>query len=74
MWRKAVMSGQALGTITFYLLALLMGIVVGLWAVVFRGMISIIHNAFLLGRFSVVYDANVHTAASPWGPLGSWRL
>lgn len=69
MWRKEVMSGQALGSIVFYLLAVLMGIIAGLGAVVFRGMISIFHNVLFLGRFSVSYDANIHTAASPWGPL-----
>jgi CIC family chloride channel protein len=40
----------------------------GAGAVVFRDLIAFVHNLFLLGRFSLVYDANVHTAASPWGP------
>ena len=26
-----------------------------------------IHNVFFLGQFSFLYDANVHTPASPWG-------
>jgi CIC family chloride channel protein len=45
------------------------GIVVGLGAVVFRGLIAFFHNLLFLGKLSTVYDANTHTPASPWGPL-----
>lgn len=69
MWRKEGISGQALGPIMFYILALFMGIFAGLGAVLFRGMISIFHNVLFLGRFSVTYNANLHTPPSPWGPL-----
>jgi CIC family chloride channel protein len=51
------------------LLALLIGIVAGLGAVVFRGMISAVHNLFFLGTFAISYNANVYSAPSPWGPL-----
>jgi CIC family chloride channel protein len=54
---------------SFFFLSVLIGVVAGLGAVVFRGMIAFFHNLLLLGRFSFVYDANVHTPASPWGPL-----
>ena len=30
-------------------------------------MIGFIHNAFFLGQFSIIYDANVYTPPSPWG-------
>lgn len=54
---------------SFYvsLLAVLVGIVGGLGAVVFRGLIAFFHNLLLLGRFSFTYDATIHTEASPWG-------
>ena len=46
-----------------------MGVVTGLGAVLFRFLIAA-HNGLFLHRFSAcVYDANVYTAPSPWGPL-----
>ncbi len=47
----------------------LVGVVGALAAVVFRGLIALFHNLLFLGQISVVYDANAHTPASPWGPL-----
>lgn len=44
------------------------GAVGGLGAWVFRLMIGLVHNLLFLGRADLTYDANVHTAASPWGP------
>jgi len=49
------------------LCTLAVGVIAGLGAVVFRGMIGGFHNLLFLGRWSFVYDANVHTLASPWG-------
>jgi chloride channel protein, CIC family len=54
-------------TLKFYLVSVLIGVVAALGAVVFRGLISFFHNLLFLGKVSVFYDANVHTAASPWG-------
>ncbi|OUL79439.1 chloride channel protein [Paraburkholderia hospita] len=48
-------------------LALVVGVVTGLGAVVFRGLIGLVHNAFFLGQFSFAYDASHFTSASPWG-------
>ncbi len=53
----------------FLLLAMLTGVIAGLGAVVFRILIALVHNLFFFGRLSAVYDANVHTPASPWGPF-----
>ncbi len=50
-------------------LALIIGVVAALGAVVFRYMIGAVHNLFFLGKFSVLYDANQFDPASPWGPL-----
>jgi chloride channel protein, CIC family len=35
--------------------------------VAFRDLIGVFHNLLFLGRFSFYYDANIHTAPSPWG-------
>jgi CIC family chloride channel protein len=50
------------------LLAVLVGVVGGYGAVVFRAMIGFIHNLAFLGILSIDYDANVHTPQSPFGP------
>ncbi len=51
------------------LLALVVGIVTGVGAVLFRDLIGFIHNLFFLGRLSTQYDANLFTPAGPWGPF-----
>ncbi len=48
-------------------LAVLVGIAGGFGAVLFRDLIGLVHNVMFLGRWSVTYDANLHTPASPWG-------
>jgi CIC family chloride channel protein len=49
------------------LLALLVGIIAGFGAVLFRFMIALIHNVAFLGKISLFYDANQHTVAHPYG-------
>src|SRR5271169_820655 len=49
------------------LASLAVGVVAGFGAVLFRALIGGFHNLLFLGRFSLDYDANVHTAASLWG-------
>ena len=51
------------------ILAIAVGVIAGLGAVVFRAMISGFHNLLFLGQFSFSYDANLHTPAAPWGFL-----
>lgn len=48
-------------------LALIMGIVTGLGAVLFRALIGLIHNLMFLGQASISYEANLFTLPSPWG-------
>ena len=48
---------------------MVVGVVGALGAVVFRGLIALFHNLLFLGQWSFVYDANVHTPPSPWGPF-----
>jgi CIC family chloride channel protein len=42
-------------------LAVIVGLVAGLGAVVFRALISLFHNLLFLGKFSLVFNANEHT-------------
>ena len=48
---------------------MLIGLVGGCGAWVFRGMIAFLHNLFFLGKISFFYEANVHTPPGPWGPF-----
>lgn len=59
----------ALSPLRFWLLSVLIGLVGGCGAWVFRGMIAFLHNLFFLGKISFFYEANVHTPPGPWGPL-----
>ena len=49
------------------LLALGLGVVTGLAAVVFLDLIGLIHNLLFTGHALIHYDANVFTAPAPWG-------
>ena len=51
------------------LLALVVGVITGCGAMVFRALIGMVHNLFFLGSFSAVYDSSLFTAPSPWGAL-----
>lgn len=51
------------------LLALGLGVVTGIGAVLFRDLIGLIHNLLFAGHASFHYDANVFTAPAPWGML-----
>jgi CIC family chloride channel protein len=60
-------KNKPFGPFAFFLFSILVGVVAGLGAVAFRGLIAFFHNLLFLGKLSVVYDANIHTAVSPWG-------
>jgi len=51
------------------LLAIVVGVVTGFGAVVFRDLIGLVHNVTFLGVFSFDHEANVFTPPSPWGAL-----
>ena len=51
------------------LIAVLVGVIGGFGAVAFRALIALFHNLLFLGKFSLVYEANIHTPPSPWGPF-----
>ena len=63
-----VAAARRLGLLPLSLLALLVGVVTGLGAVVFRGLIGLVHNVFFLGQFSFAYDSSIFTPFNPWGP------
>ncbi|WP_353255051.1 chloride channel protein [Burkholderia anthina] len=48
-------------------LGIVVGVVTGIGAVAFRGLIGFVHNAFFLGRFSASYNASEFTPTSVWG-------
>ncbi len=50
-------------------LALAVGVVTGLGAVVFRALIGFVHNVMFLGQVSFDYDTSLFTPPSPWGAL-----
>lgn len=62
-------QSRRLSLLSLSLLALGLGIVTGLGAVIFRDLIGVLHNLFFNGTLAVAYDANVFTAPSRWGPL-----
>jgi CIC family chloride channel protein len=66
--RPEVDGAKRLGLLPLSLLALVVGVVTGLGAVVFRGLIGLVHNLFFLGHFAFGYDSSVFTPFNPWGP------
>ena len=49
-------------------MAAIVGVITGVGALVFRLMISAIHNLFFLQTFSFSYDSGSFTPENPWGP------
>jgi CIC family chloride channel protein len=62
-------EGRHLPLVLLSLLALALGAVTGLGAVLFRDLIGLIHNLLFTGHAVVRYDANVFTGGAPWGAL-----
>jgi CIC family chloride channel protein len=58
-----------IGLVRLSLIAVIVGLITGFGAVLFRALIGFIHNAAFLGRFAVDYDASAFTPPSPWGAL-----
>ncbi|OGT43184.1 MAG: hypothetical protein A3F42_00980 [Gammaproteobacteria bacterium RIFCSPHIGHO2_12_FULL_37_34] len=54
-------------TVRFYILIILVGIIAGLGAILFRELIALFHNILFYGRFSIVYDVLQHAAPSRFG-------
>ncbi len=60
---------RSLNLFAFSLLAVALGTFTGFGAVVFRVLISLIHNLMFFGKLSPIYNASLYTPASPWGAL-----
>src|SRR5260221_11455434 len=60
-------ESHRLSLLTLTILGLVLGLVTGVGAILFRDLISLLHNLFFAGRFSFEYDANVFTEPSRWG-------
>ena len=56
-----------IGLARLSMLAVLVGLITGVGAVFFRARIALIANFAFLGRFSIVYEADLFTPPSPWG-------
>ena len=55
--------------IVLSLISIVIGIVTGFGAIFLRWLMGLLHNLFFLGTLSSDYNANVHTAPSPYGAL-----
>jgi chloride channel protein, CIC family len=62
-------ESRQLPLVQLSLLALGLGVVTGIGAVLFRDLIGLIHNLLFTGHALIHYDANVFTAPAPWGAL-----
>ena len=62
----AEVEARRIGLSILSVLALLVGIVTGLGAVLFRDLIGFVHILLFLGQFAFRFDANVFTPPSPW--------
>lgn len=71
MPETAVLHNRQVNMILLSVIAVCIGVVTGLGAILLRYLISIIHNLFFLGTFSTEYDANLPT---PEGPFGPWII
>ena len=58
---------QRLSLLFLSMVALILGIVTGYGAILFRSLINLLHNLFFAGQWSWLYDANVFTPPSHWG-------
>jgi CIC family chloride channel protein len=63
-----IMAKKPLNLFMLSLVSILVGIIAGCGAILFRGLIGFFHNLFFLGIASFSYDANQHTPPGPWGP------
>ena len=65
--RETIDHTRPMPLVWLCMLALGVGIVTGLGALVFRGLIAVVHNLAFLGTLSFVYDSSQFTTMAPWG-------
>jgi chloride channel protein, CIC family len=56
-----------IGLVRLSLIAIVVGLITGFGAVLFRALIGVVHNIAFLGLFAINYDASIFTPPSPWG-------
>jgi CIC family chloride channel protein len=66
---KPASEERRVSLLTLCGLALVIGVMTGLGAVAFRGLIALVHNLSYNGTFSFVYDANLSEGPSRFGDL-----
>jgi len=69
-WEMAMddlMEKKEYGPFFLAVFSFITGIVAGCGAYLFRLLIALLHNLFFYGTLTISYDANIHTAPSPWG-------
>jgi chloride channel protein, CIC family len=66
---RAKVDPFPLGVLPLSALAVLTGSVAGIGAVIFRGLIGLIHNVLFLGKLDTAYDAQLFTTIGVWGPF-----
>ncbi|MCW5590062.1 MAG: chloride channel protein [Legionellales bacterium] len=54
---------EAIGPLGMTFAAIVVGIVGGIGAIIFRALIGLIHNFMLYGKIDINYDANIHAVA-----------
>ncbi|MBW4025125.1 MAG: chloride channel protein [Proteobacteria bacterium] len=64
---EQVDDSHRLGLLPLSLLALVVGCITGVGAVVFRDLIGLVHNIMFLGQFRIAYNASEFTPFNPWG-------
>ncbi|KTD66912.1 MULTISPECIES: chloride channel protein [Legionella] len=64
---KKYSQHESLHPIKMVVFAIILGILGGLGAILFRTLVALIHNVAFLGHFSFIYNENLHTSASIWG-------
>jgi CIC family chloride channel protein len=64
---KTSLTEKYIGEPSFSFLAVIVGVIAGLGAVVFRSLISIFHNLLFFGNFSLSYNTSAHSVPSRWG-------
>ena len=62
-----IRRSSRIGLFRLSLLAIVIGVVTGFGAVVFRALIGLFHNIAFLKIFHFAYDASIFTPPSPWG-------
>lgn len=65
--RKSLLEERRVSLLVLCGLALVIGVMTGLGAVVFRALIAFVHNVSYNGRLSFVYNANISEGPSRFG-------